>query len=101
MNKNLENMRSVAHSAKEIRKTLKLHEEANKKLRDSITPIWDDPEKDGVVADLSKQLAVGKASVRACQTALHELKKARANYNKRYDREINAAVRRHRAVGVR
>jgi hypothetical protein len=85
MNKILANLRSVAHASKEIKKTLKLHEEANKKLRDSITPIWGNPEKDGVVADLSKQLAVGKASVRACQTALHELKKARNRYNHRYD----------------
>jgi hypothetical protein len=86
MNKMLANMRSVAHAAKEIRKTLKLHEEANKKLRESITPIWDNPEKDGIVADLSKQLTVGRANVRACQTALHELKKSFRNYNKRYDR---------------
>jgi hypothetical protein len=88
MNKMLTRMRSIAHATKEIRKTLKLHEEANKKLRDSITPLWDNPEKDGVVADLSKQLTVGRANVRACQTILHELKKSFKHYNKRYDMAV-------------
>lgn len=86
MNKNLEKMRGVAAATIAIRKSLKEQEVSNKSLRDQITPLWDKPEKDGVVSDLSKQLAVGRAKVRACQTALHELKKSFRNYNKRYDR---------------
>lgn len=86
MNKNLEKMRGVAAATIAIRQSLKEQEASNKSLRDQITPIWDDKSKDGVVADLSGQLATGRAKVRACQTALHELKKSFRNYNKRYDR---------------
>ena len=86
MNKNLEKMRGIAAATIAIRLTLKEQEVSNKAIRDQITPIWDDKSKNGVVADLSGQLATGRVKVRACQTALHELKKSFRNYNKRYDR---------------
>ena len=86
MNKSLAKMRSIAHATNSIRQSLKEQEASNKSLREQITPIWDDKSKDGVVADLSRQLSVGRAAVRAYQTTLHELKHSFRNYNKRYDR---------------
>lgn len=86
MNKNLEKMRGVAAATIAIRKSLKEQEATNKFIRDLITPIWDDKSKNVRVAELSGQLSIGRAKVRACQTALHELKKSFRNYNKRYDR---------------
>lgn len=88
MNKALIKMASIAHATNSIRKSLKAQEESNKSLRDQITPIWGDRSKDGVVADLSKQLAVGRSRVRVYQTTLHELKRSFRNYNKRYDRAM-------------
>lgn len=92
MNKSLEKMRGIAHASNSIRQSLKTQEASNKSLREQITPIWDDKTKDGVVTDLSKQLAVGRARVRAAQIALHELKRAYRNYNKRYDRSQRHAA---------
>jgi hypothetical protein len=86
MNKTLARMRGIAHAQNSIRKSLKEQEEKNKSLREQITPIWDDKSKDSVVAELSVSLSLGRASVRAAQVALHELKKSFRNYNKRYDR---------------
>lgn len=92
MNKSLAKMRSIAHATNSIRQSLKEQEASNKSLREQITPIWDDKTKDGVVADLSRQLAIGRALVRAAQTALHELKHSFRNYNKRYDRSQRRAA---------
>lgn len=92
MNKILTKMRGVAHARNSIRQTLKAQEASNKELRDQITPIWGDKSKEGVVADLSQQLAIGRARVRAAQTALHELKRSFRNYNKRYDRSLRHAA---------
>ena len=86
MNKNLEKMRRISAATIEIRLSLKQQEESNKSLRDRITPIWNDPESEKLVSLLSDNLLLGREKVKACQIALHELKKAFRNYNKRYDR---------------
>lgn len=85
MRNNLARMRGVATAAAVIRQSLKEQEASNKSIRDQITPLWSKPEKDGVVADLSEQLAHGKKNVRVYQTALHELKKSYRDYNRQYD----------------
>lgn len=92
MNKNLRKMRGIALAQNAIRKSLKEQEYKNKSLREQITPIWDDKSKNGVVADLSLELSVGRSKVRASQVALHELKKSFRNYNKRYDRQLRRAA---------
>ena len=99
-NKYLDKMSRVAHAANTIRKSIKEQEQWNKSLRDQITPIWGDKSKEGVVADLQEALTLGRTFVRENQTILHELKKALRHYNKRYDREVNAAVRRSRVHAV-
>jgi hypothetical protein len=83
-------MSRVARSINVFRKSLKEQEAKNKALRDQITPRWGDKSKDGVVKDLSKNLAVGRLNVRAYQTALHELKANLKAYNFEYDCLVGA-----------
>ena len=73
-----------------IRTSLKVQETKNKEYRNQISDGWSDRTRDGELETLHHQLADGRKTVRAYQTALHELKIARSAYNASYDNMRNA-----------
>ena len=83
--KALRKIRDLSLAQVAIRKSLKDNEENNKKIRASITKLWDDRSKDEEVSVLAKKLIVGRAKVRAYQYALRDLKLGKRHWNKCYD----------------
>ena len=73
-----------------IRISLKTQEAKNKEYRTQITAGWSDRTRDDELETLHKQLTDGRRTVKAYQTALHELKHARSAYNAEYDNMCNA-----------
>ena len=73
-----------------IRISLKAQEAKNKEYRTQITAGWSDRTRDDELEILHKQLTDGRRTVKAYQTALHELKHARSAYNAEYDNMRNA-----------
>ena len=73
-----------------IRISLKAQETKNKEYRTQITAGWSDRTRDDELETLHKQLTDGRRTVKAYQTALHELKHARSAYNSEYDNMCNA-----------
>ena len=73
-----------------IRISLKTQEAKNKEYRTQITAGWSDRTRDDELEILHKQLTDGRRTVKAYQTALHELKHARSAYNAEYDNMRNA-----------
>jgi len=78
-----------ARAINTIRISLKGQEAKNKEYRNQITAGWSDRTRDAELEALHKQLADGRRTVRAYQTALHELKRSRSAYNAEYDRMCN------------
>lgn len=72
-----------------IRISLKAQETKNKEYRTQITAGWSDRTRDEELETLHKQLTDGRRTVKAYQTALHELKRSRSVYNAEYDRLRN------------
>jgi chromosome segregation ATPase len=72
-----------------IRTSLNVQEAKNKEYRTQISAGWSDRTRDEELETLHKQLADGRRTVRAYQTALHELKHARSVYNAEYDQLRN------------
>ena len=79
-----------ARAINTIRISLKSQEAKNKEYRNQITAGWSDRTRDAELETLHRQLSDGRRTVRAWQTALHELKHARSAYNAEYDRLCNA-----------
>lgn len=73
-----------------IRISLKAQETKNKEYRTQISAGWSDRTRDDELETLHKQLTDGRRTVKAYQTALHELKHARSAYNAEYDNMRNA-----------
>jgi hypothetical protein len=73
-----------------IRISLKTQEAKNKEYRTQITAGWSDRTRDDELEILHKKLVDGRRTVKAYQTALHELKHARSAYNAEYDNMRNA-----------
>lgn len=76
---------NCARAINTIRISLKSQEAKNKEYRTQITAGWSDRTRDAELETLHKQLSDGRRTVRAYQTALHELKIARKVYNTSYD----------------
>jgi len=72
-----------------IRISLKVQEAKNKEYRTQITAGWSDRTRDDELEILHKQLTDGRRTVKAWQTALHELKRSRSVYNAEYDHMRN------------
>lgn len=83
----LAKMRSIRIGQREMRISLNNREEANKKLRQQITPIWT-AEKDKRTAELekyTKALVEGREKVREYQKSLREFKHQIKETNREYD----------------
>ena len=78
-----------ARAINTIRISLKEQEAKNKEYRNQITAGWSDRTRDKELETLHKQLADGRRTLRAWQTALHELKRSRSAYNAEYDQLCN------------
>ena len=85
MAKELEKMREIRINQTNIRISLKKREERNKELREQITPIWLDKERDAEVQGLSKELFKGREKVRLYQKTLREFKVNLRETNRSYD----------------
>jgi len=85
MAKELEKMREIRIQQKNIRISLQKREERNKELREQITPIWADKERDAEVKGLSKELFKGREKVRGYQKMLREFKVNLRKTNRSYD----------------
>lgn len=81
----LTKMREIRIKQHNIRISLKNREERNKELRDKITPIWTDKERDQEVQGLSKELFKGRERVRNYQKQLGEFKRELKATNRFYD----------------
>ena len=77
-----------------IRTSLNVQEAKNKEYRTQITAGWSDRTRDAELEALHKQLADGRRTVRAYQTALHELKRSRSAYNAEFDHLCNELASR-------
>lgn len=78
-----------ARAINTIRISLKGQEAKNKEYRNQITAGWSDRTRDAELETLHRQLSDGRRTVRAYQTALHELKRSRSTYNAEFDRLCN------------
>ena len=85
MAKELERMREIRIEQKNVRISLQKREERNKELREQITPIWTDKEKDAQVQGLSKELFKGRERVKNYQKLLREFKVNLKETNRSYD----------------
>lgn len=81
----LTKMREIRTKQRNIRISLKNREERNKELRDKITPIWTDKERDQEVQGLSKELFKGRERVRNYQKQLRGFKEDIKATNRAYD----------------
>ena len=77
-----------------IRISLKAQETKNKEYRTQISAGWSDRTRDKELETLHKQLTDGRRTVRAYQTALHELKRSRSAYNAEFDHLCNELTSR-------
>ena len=77
-----------------IRTSLNVQEAKNKEYRTQITAGWSDRTRDAELETLHKQLSDGRRTVRAYQTALHELKRSRSAYNAEFDHLCNELTSR-------
>lgn len=68
-----------------LQKQLEAREKVNKQYRLQIASDWSDRTRDEELQVLHQLLSDGRKEVRAYQTALHELKIARKDYNASYD----------------
>jgi len=78
-------MREIRIEQKNVRISLQKREERNKELREQITPIWTDKEKDAQVQVLSKELFKGREKVRNYQRDLRTFKTMLREANREYD----------------
>lgn len=87
MAKELAKMRSIRIAQVEMRKSLKNREEANKVLRQRITPIWvlDKEKRTPELETLTKSLVEGRAKVNEYQKALRTFKSDLKETNREYD----------------
>lgn len=85
MAKELERMREIRIEQKNVRISLQKREARNKELREQITPIWTDKEKDAQVQGLSKELFKGREKVRNYQRDLRTFKTILRETNREYD----------------
>ena len=83
-----------ARAINTIRISLKGQEAKNKEYRNQITAGWSDRTRDAELETLHKQLSDGRRTVRAYQTALHELKRSRSAYNAEFDQLCNGLTSR-------
>ena len=81
----LERMREIRIEQKNVRISLQKREERNKELREQITSIWTDKEKDTQVQGLSKELFKGREKVRNYQRDLRTFKTMLRETNREYD----------------
>jgi hypothetical protein len=87
MANDLTTMRTIRTKQVEVRTSLKHREEANKALREKITPIWT-AEKEKRTEEfnkLTKALIEGREKVRGYQKDLRELKMEIKSVNRHYD----------------
>lgn len=87
MAKELAKMRAIRTKQVEVRTSLKHREEANKSLREKITPIWtaDKEKRTETLETLTKSLVEGRAKVRDYQKQLTEFKHDLKATNRAYD----------------
>lgn len=80
-------MRTIRTKQVEVRTSLKHREEANKALREKITPIWsaDKEKRTETLETLTKSLVEGRAKVREYQKQLCEFKHDLKATNRAYD----------------
>ena len=80
-------MRTIRTKQVEVRTSLKHREEANKALREKITPIWtaDKEKRTEALEMLTKSLVEGRAKVRDYQKQLTEFKHDLKATNRAYD----------------
>jgi hypothetical protein len=87
MANDLTTMRTIRTKQVEVRTSLKHREEANKAIREKITPIWT-AEKEKRTEEfnkLTKALIEGREKVRDYQKDLRELKMEIKSVNRHYD----------------
>lgn len=87
MANDLTTMRTIRTKQVEVRTSLKHREEANKAIREKITPIWT-AEKEKRTEEfnkLTKALIEGREKVRGYQKDLRELKMEIKSVNRHYD----------------
>jgi chromosome segregation ATPase len=77
-----------------IRTSLNVQEAKNKEYRTQISADWSDRTRDEELETLHRQLSDGRRTVRAWQTALHELKRSRSTYNAEFDHLCNELTSR-------
>ena len=87
MANDLTTMRTIRTKQVEVRTSLKHREEANKALREKITPIWsaDKEKRTEEFNKLTKALIEGREKVRGYQKDLRELKMEIKSVNRHYD----------------
>lgn len=87
MAKELAKMRTIRTKQVEVRTSLKHREEANKSLREKITPIWsaDKEKRTETLEMLTKSLVEGRAKVREYQKQLCDYKRELKATNRAYD----------------
>jgi len=87
MAKELAKMRTIRTKQVEVRTSLKNREDANKSLREKITPIWtaDKEKRTPQLEALTKLLVEGRAKVVCYQMELHGLKCELKATNRAYD----------------
>lgn len=83
-------MRTIRTKQVEVRTSLKHREEANKTLREKITPIWsaDKEKRTETLETLTKALVEGRGKVREYQKQLCEFKHDLKATNRAYDLSI-------------
>lgn len=87
MAKELAKMREIRTKQVEIRTSLKNREEANKKLREQITPIWvlEKEKRTPQLETLTKSLVEGRVKVNEYQKQLRDFKGELKATNRAYD----------------
>lgn len=87
MAKELAKMREIRIGQKEMRVSLKNREEANKSLREKITPIWtlDKEKRTEELEKYTKALVEGRSKVREYQKSLRDFKADIKATNRSYD----------------
>lgn len=87
MANDLTTMRTIRTKQVEIRKSLNHREEANKAIREKITPIWtaEKEKRTDEFNKLTKALIEGREKVRGYQKDLRELKMQIKSVNRHYD----------------
>ena len=83
----LAKMRDIRIGQKEVRTSLKNREEANKSIREKITPIWvlEKEKRTPELENLTKALVEGRAKVNEYQKQLRSFKHELKAVNRTYD----------------